>query len=243
MTNLIVIRAIVAKNASRIALLGRWPAGINAHQSLTSRIPIGQAPAPGFDAGIACTLDLIPRNKQKLAAILHAAYTPEAVTQIRREAVHLDADSQTCWWLAACSVCKEGIVTAADFKKQLTRFADLTANPDLRLREADRELSKMLRTTATDLHGFPFGIFDGCIPGAYLAGHAFGTMFSGPFCAYFIGTFHPSLGLEKFPWSDGKDDQGRPKSGPVFGSRQFVKAATEEEFLRAVKVVRAYLKE
>ncbi len=102
------IRTAVEANAKRVAELGEWPDYIEPG-SLLERIPQeGGTKAPGFDAGIACATDMIPRDKQELAARLHANYTKEAVMQVRKEVAEKDPDSQTAWWLAACSLCKEG---------------------------------------------------------------------------------------------------------------------------------------
>ena len=74
-----------------------------------------------------------------------------------------------------------------------------------------------------------------------MASMRYGTSYSQNYGLYFIGTYETSLGLEDFEWSQEKDEQGRDKSGPVFGSKQFVKCATEEEWRRAMEVVKAKL--
>lgn len=239
------VREIVGKNAARVASLGSWPAWrmINAGATLGSRIPAAHGMAPGFDAGIACAMDLIPRDKQKLAAELHAAYTPDNVAQVRREVLHgkLDPDSETCWWLAACSVCKQGAVDAETFIAQLDEFRALMDRPRSRLLAAQEEALSMITAFENTSFGVPYGAKDGCIQGAFIAGYRFGTMFADTYGIYFIGTYLPSLGLERFPWSDEKDGEGRTKSGPVFGSDQYVKCANEDEFRRAIEVVKATL--
>jgi hypothetical protein len=242
-TYLAAIREIVRKNAARVATLGNWPSWINAEESLTSRVPADGGEAPGFDAGIACAMDLIPREKQGLAATLHAAYTPDAVAQVRREVFQgqLDPESEACWWLAACYLCKEGKVSADAFVSQIDDFREFAADPLVRQLAAQEQALEMINAFERDTYGVPFGTEDGCIQGAYLAGYRFGTTFAENYGIYFIGTFLPSLGLEDFPWSDEKDEQGRPKSGPVFGSKQYVKCANEDEFRRAVEVVKAKL--
>jgi hypothetical protein len=85
----------------------------------------------------------------------------------------------------------------------------------------------------------PFGTVDGCMQGAYVAGHSFAVMWQEEYGIYFIGTYLPSLGLEGFEFADGKDGEGRATSGAL-GS-QFVKVATEEELARALEVVVAHL--
>ncbi len=86
--------------------------------------------APGFDAGIACATDAIPREKQELAAHLHANYTKDAVMQVRKEAAEHNPDSQTAWWLSACSVCKEGEIDGPAFLKQMEDFKAIAADPN-----------------------------------------------------------------------------------------------------------------
>lgn len=241
MMNLNVVLETVKQNAARVAALGNWPSWIKAEDSLVTRIPRDNGTAPGFDAGIACALELIPRDKQKLAATLHAAYTPEAVEQVRRESVDMDPDSETCWWLAACAVCREGEIDAKAFFNQLEVFHTIAEMPDLRKKMARIALEEMSSTFETSSYGVPFGTKDGCMQGAYVAGHDFATQYAESYGIYFIGTFLPSLGLETFPWSDEKDAQGRPKSGPVHGSTQFVKCFDEDEFRKALAVVRRHL--
>jgi len=245
------IQDTVAKNAHRVASLGNWPPYIPA-ESLLSRIPGSGSGGPGFDAGIACALDLIPRNKQQLSATLHAAYTPKVVERVRSESKYMDPDSQTIWWLAACSVCNEGAVDQEGFLRQLEDFRFLASNPEARVRAARDELEIMQSAFETETYGFPHGTVDGCIHGAYLARHSFGTMSTREFDVllcnvvrfydlYFIGTYRASLGLEEFEWSDEVDSEGETLSGPVRGSRQFVKCKDLQEFLAAVEVVKRHL--
>jgi hypothetical protein len=195
--------------------------------------------ASGFDAGIACALDLIPRERQKLAACLHAAYTPAAVEQVRGEARALDPDSQTCWWLAACSVCREGELTPEDFSQQVAAFTVLARSPHLRLVAAQATCEAMSRSFWMQ-DGIAFGTEDGAMQGAYVAGHDVAAVHDEKAGLYFVGTFRETLGLEGFPWSDAVDESGRTCSGPVHGSRQFVKAASAEEYRRVLAALRAH---
>ena len=118
----------VRDNMHRVAKLGNWPPYINVEDSLPGRVPEYEKKGPGGDAGVGCTLDKIPRDKQRLAAILHAAYTEEAVEQVRRESVDMDPNSETCWWLAMCSTCREGEVTFVDFLVQLEEMDKLVTS-------------------------------------------------------------------------------------------------------------------
>jgi hypothetical protein len=235
-------RSVVAENAGRIAVLGNWPAYINPEESLAGRVPTATATASGFDAGIASALDLIPRTHQKLAACLHAAYTPAAVEQVRAEAGEngqaLEADSQSAWWLAACSVCTEGEITPEDFVQQLEDFKALARSPEKRLAAAQATYQAMSQAFWI-ADGVAFGTEDGAMQGAYVAGHDLAVVYDEKADLYFIGTFRESLGLEGFPWSDAVDEQGRARSGPVHGSRQFVKAASPEEYQRVLAALRA----
>lgn len=236
----------IKTNAKRVKELGEWP-GYISEESLAERVPKqGNENAPGFDAGIACALDLIARDRQHLAAALHGAYTPEAVQQVRDEMKDLDPDSETCWWLAACSVCEEGEVNQGKFLQQVEDFQTLIADPQLRLEKAKQEFAKMLSHFYFDKDigdNVPYGTEDGCMQGAYIAGYPFATQYNEKFGLYFIGTYEDSLGLEDFQWSGELDEQGRPKSGPVWGSKQFNKCANREELLRALEIVQEKFKD
>ena len=233
------VLSLVADNAARLAELGSWPAFLGGAESLTSRVPQnGDTNAPGFDAGLACALGLIPEDKQRLSAVLHGAYTPEAVAQVRTEPC--DPDTETCWWLAACSVCREGGIDEQTFLNQIEAFRALAADPVARRAAAINELAAMTRKF-TVVNGVPFVTKDGGLQGAYLAGFSWGVEWSESSGIFFIGTFLESLGLERFPFSDRKDGKDRPMSGPVWGSRQYVKASDFEELGAAIRVVRAHL--
>ncbi len=237
------ITKIVAAAGSRLASLGSWPSYIDAEESLTSRVPTENGNAPGFDAGIACALDLIPRDKQCLSAILHAAYTEGAVIQVRSE-IELDdeafAESESCWWLAACSVCNEGGIDAEAFDAQIAQFKALVEDPSARVVAARAEYAKMGQLFGI-IDGVPVAKADGGMQGAYIAGHEWAIQPAPQFGLFFIGTFRETLGLEEFEWSDKVDEQGRPMSGPVHGSRQFVKASSFDELARVVELVKRKL--
>ena len=226
--------------ATRLATIGGWPVWFDACESLVARIPCGDAKAPGFDAGIACALDLIPRDKQWLAATLHAAYTQAAVERVRGETADLNAVCQSGWWLAACSVCREGEVDRTCFLVQIEQFRRLAGDPVLRAEAARAELDKM-KTLFTIVDSAPFVVQDGGLQGAYILGHDWGIQYAPAYGIFFLGTFRQSLGLENFVFSDRVDSAGRPMSGPVHGSRQFVKVSTFDELARALAIVRQTL--
>jgi hypothetical protein len=233
----------VSAAASRLAKLGAWPAYINAEESLILRIPEGDIKAPGFDAGLACALDMIPRDKQKLSAILHAAYTKQAVEQVRREIKLADAEfaqSETCWWLAACSVCDEGGIDVQAFDAQIAQFSVLVEDSLARVAAARAEYAKMSQLFGL-IDGVPVAKADGGMQGAYIAGYEWAIQPAPQYGLFFVGTFRETLGLEEFEWSTKVDDQGRPMSGPVHGSRQFVKASSFDELARVVVKVRERL--
>lgn len=235
------IRQAVIAAGPRIAQLGSWPGHLDVEASLAGRIPrLGQAGAPGFDAGLAAALDLIPRARQRLAAVLHAAYTPEAVAQARAEIDRADPDSETTWWLAACSVCREGEVDADAFDEQLAGFDRMRHDPVARLAAAQAEFAAM-RGRYEMRDGVPFATADGGMQGAYIAsGLPFAAMHAEQADLYFVGTYEESLGLEGFAWGETVDGQGRARSGGVHGSRQFVKCADVTEYERAIAVVQAH---
>jgi len=238
------VRQQVAAEAPRVADLGHWPEWMKASaaESLSSRVPKGEKSAPGFDAGIACTLDLIPRNKQTLSAAFHGAYTPDKIDQVRKEMEHLDPDSETAWWLAVSHVCQEEKgVNEEGFLKQLKTFESMVRDPKERLAAAIRCYTETMTQFETQTYGVPFGKIDGCMQAAYLAGYPFGTNYSDKYNIFFIGTPFDSLGLENFQWKDPDSKDHRGNSGPVFGSKQFVKCADEEEFKRALEVVKQKL--
>lgn len=220
----------VKLNASRIAELGHWPSYINA-DSLTERVPSYEQCSSGFDAGIACALDLIPRDRQALSAGLHAASAPRLVEQVRREAKTLDPDSETVWWLAACSICEEGEINQTQFIEQIASFNAIAGDRSARVTAAVSALAEMLRSFEIDELGIPFAVADGGMQGAYIAGHPISAMYAEKHELYFIGTMEETLGLEDFEWSDPE------RSGPVHGSRQFVKCADHAEYVRAVNQI------
>lgn len=234
-----ILEKVVEKNTDRVATLGEWPEYIK-RETLLERIPKNDGKkAAGFDAGVACALGLIPEDKQKLAASLHANYTPESVEQVRLEIENNDPESPTTWWLAACAVCKEGKINVEEFLNQVDEFKQLASNPEERLLRAKKEFEKMTGSFEI-VNGVPFGTEDGCMQGAYLAGYKYAVMYAKEYDVYFVGTYLPSLGLDGFKWSTTETGEFDNKSGPVFGSKQFVKCKDEkelEEVLKRVNIV------
>lgn len=227
---LLYTRMAVEREMTRVASLGEWPSRIDVRRSLLGRVPTldAGAKAPGFDAGIACCLNIIPENRQRLAATLHANYSEEAVEQVRRETTgFMSPDCETAWWLAASAFCKEGEVDAEEFLYQaeeaLESLSDSDARHDLALGQlADMKAGFEVR------NGVAWATRDGGMQGAYIAGHDFAVEYAANHGLWFVGTFRPSLGLEDFAFSSETDEQGRAKSGPVHGSKQFVKCTAGE---------------
>lgn len=233
------LRTRVINETPRIRAQGSWPAHI-ADTTLISRLPGTEKTSPGFDAGIACALDLIPRDKQKLASTLHAAYTETAVEQLRAEIKDLQQESETCWWLAACGLCKETPVSLDEFVRQLGDFDYLAKTATIRMLAAYNEREKISHSFQV-IGDIPFAVKDGGLQGAYISGYDWGIQYSEADGLFFIGTFRESLGLEDFPFSNRIDVLGRPMSGPIHGSRQFVKACSIQELESATFMTRAHL--
>lgn len=251
MTSVIeAFKSQVAINAGRIKELGNWPEHID-EMSLVHRIPDereNRITAPGFDAGIACCLDLIPRNKQRLSAILHGAYTPEAIEQIKREIFDIQkcksswheearsweepCNNETAWWLAACSICKEGDVGADDIINQINSF-DYLAGDLICIINAACQQYNIMANSYVVVDGIPVSLKDGGMQAAYIYGYPLAIMPA--YGTWFVGTYYPSLGIpDDFIWGTKKDNKDRPMSGPVFGSKQFVKCATIEELNKVI---------
>jgi hypothetical protein len=266
--NIEVIKSQVAINAPRIKELGNWPSHLD-EMSLVHRIPDereNRLTAPGFDAGIACCLDLIPRNKQKLSAILHGAYTPEAVEQVRQELNCMLAlaspticktldewfdsfgsipkdfndpmDFETCWWLAASYFCSEGDCDSKKVLEQIDNFKKIE-NSVVRFALALNCWERM-KSSFHVVDNIPIALQDGGMQAAYIAGHKLSIMPA--YGIWFVGTYLSTLGIpENFNWTNLVDSKGRPMSGPVFGSKQFVKCATFNELHEILCLVRTHL--
>jgi hypothetical protein len=237
------LRQAVAQGAERVALLGEWPANIDAEKTLVGRVPLPGRTAAGFDAGLACALDLIPRSNQRMAAALHANISVGLMRQAAREAARVNDDpgSATAWWLAACSICCETGVDAVEFIQQLTDFIGLCRLPKARSSAAVEEYQAMLNSFSLS-KGYPYGERDGCMLGAYLAGYPVATEFAPNTGAYFIGTQLPDLGLAEFSWSCSPQDDPSCRSGPVAGSAQYVRCADAAEFEAALIEVDRHLR-
>jgi len=234
----------VRGNVERVAALGEWSANEHAKGRLIGRVPQDndgedEVLAPGFDAGIACALGMIPADKQRLSAILHAAYTPEAIAQLRGEIENMTPGTETTWWLAASSLCEEGSISVVSFMAQVRQFEQLMLDPAKRLMAAKAEWNQ-LKGSFQMVNGVPFTTVDGGMQAAYIAGHDLSVSWAENYGIFFIGTYHPSLGLEGFQWSDACDKLGRSTSGLL--GPNFAKVGDLVELGEVVKIARAHLK-
>lgn len=230
------IKSVITKNMHRIARLGEWPKEIPP-RSLLWRVPTIAKNAAGFDAGIACALDLIPCDKQEFSARLHANYSTDLMAEARKQFVSGDSESPAIWWLSASSLCRAKGVDTKKFLQQIENFKKISKDPELRKRNAEREYKRTISSYVIK-DGAPYGERDGCIQGAYLDGYLYASFYNKDLDIYFIGTCEPSLGLEDFKWSDERDEDGLVKSGPVAYSKQFVKCANEKEWREALEIVK-----
>lgn len=218
-----------------------WPDWANPEDVL-QRIPGVDKLGPGLDSFLACCLWLVPEEAWSLSAGLHVHWNQARVSLIRAAiAENLPPDHPAVWWAAMCSICQEGEVDQAYFLQQIAHAHLLRTNAEARRKAADEELVRMRALFSMD-GPYPLGTKDGCLQGMYVSGYDWGVHDARDiYGLFFIGTCQPSLGLEAFQWGTEKDDQGRDKSGPVFGSPQFVKCANEEELAAAVEIVEAKL--
>jgi len=253
------IRNAVIFNAERVKTLGKWPSFID-KDSLIQRIPNG-SDAPGFDAGIACALDLIPSDRQRLSAALHGAYTTKIIQQVKEEiaalekvsewtdkrmydleaspAWHEAVNSETCWWLAASSVCEESDGDESRLMVQIEEFKRLVDNDYHRYMAAMRVV-KELKSSYHVVDGIAVATKDGGMQAAYINGHTIAIMAA--YGIWFVGTHKESLGIPNtFKWSSGKDNKGRAMSGSASHSKQFVKCADFAELASVLKIARAHL--
>ena len=130
------------------------------------------------------------------------------------------------------------MVDSDAFEAQVVAALELAKSESLRLSAAMDGLES-LRDSYIVMDGVAYGDTDGCIQAAYLDGIDLGVYRHEGYGLWFIGTLHPSLGLEDFEWSTDVDDQGRAKSGAI--SSQFVKASSLSELAAAVEIAKRHL--
>ncbi|MBU1219933.1 hypothetical protein KKF34_07975 [Myxococcota bacterium] len=231
------IREIVQTNMDRVASLGHWDPSINVKAALLDRVPEPGRKATGFDAGIAAAMNLIPPDKQALSCVLHAAYNVDAIKQILIESEDMHYNSETCWWLAASNIKIETGVTVDDFLQQVSDFDILSQEPLLR-RDVANEMFLKLKNNFKLVDGVPFTTVKYGLSGCYLAGYNFGVHYEEATGTFYIGTYHETLGLDDFPFSDLRSPDGKCPSGRVFGSRQYVRLFSISELSLALETVK-----
>lgn len=232
------------QNADRVAALGNWPKRMKG-MDLLKRIPDrNDTQAKGFDAGIACALDIIPEKYQQMPAQLHANYTPDIVQQAKEQIAKLlqaseddesVANLEATWWLSMSLLCHEGHIDQAAFLQQVADARKLVDDPAKRIRDAKEKYHIIQRLVEinTDIDDtIPYGNKDGAIQGAYLLGFPVAVSYNEKL-GYYIGTYLPSLGLEDFDYAG--------EGEAVEKSTQFVNLKTKEKLKAALAVVKTHL--
>lgn len=193
----------------------------------------------------ACCLDLIPSDRQKVAATLWTDRCPRAVLeQIQHEMTSgpdggLDPSSDTCWWLAARRFSNGLPRHIVLFHQHLESFPGWMADEGERLISARQALGE-LRTFRV-VNGVAFVDDAPQCENPYFFGHRFMVGFEPDLNVFTLATYHDSLGLEAFSFSEECADDGERLSGLVDGSPQYARLHSFEELADAIKVVRGKL--
>lgn len=229
---------VVNEEARRVATLGGWADDAEHLEALYEALPTDPSGTRFMlSLAMACCLDLVPREKQRLAAIMHRGTSEEAILQIRKdlrdEGRSVDPDSETAWWLAVLGYCnKESnlhqLLSQIDTCKKVSSAA------------AGRE--SLAGSMLTGMR-WSFYVVDGVafLPGShssstpYFFGYDFVVGFDREERAFTLSTFRVSLGLETFPFSERCDKGGTRLSRP-FGP-QSAQIGTFEELGEAVTAV------
>ncbi len=143
-------------------------------------------------------------------------------------------DSETAWWLSACYICREGGVSQQEFMEQVSSFSE--ASEKTRQHWALMAWKKMSKSY-TVVDNVALALEDGGMQAAYVQGYdlAIQPMHG----IWFVGTYKTTLGIpEDFKWNTSVDEMNRPLSGPVHGSKQFVKCATFNELTDVIHLAR-----
>jgi len=148
-------------------------------------------------------------------------------------------NSETCWWLAASSVCEENDGDDLRLMIQIEEFKRLVDN-DYHRYMASMRLVEELKTSYHMVDGIAVATKDGGMQAAYINGCSIAIMVA--YDIWFVGTHKESLGIPNtFKWSSKKDDKGRAMSGPAWNSKQFVKCADFTELANVLKIARGHL--
>jgi len=208
------------KNSAQIARMGKWPEIFEA-DSIASGIPTNGTRRFGFNAVIACALELIPQDRWWLPALVYHGWLSEEVHQIRREAREMQPNAETTWYLAAESLRREGGVDTATFLEQVAQFSSLAKTPEDRAAAARDEFRRRGTLFSIDRYGFPFGTAQGCVDAAYIHGHRLATCFVEESQTYYISTYMPRL-LDSY-------------------NRRHMSCSNEEEFIQKAREVAKFL--
>lgn len=228
----------VNEETRRVAALGGWADDADLNESLYEALP----PDPSstrfmLSLAMACCLDLIPHEKQRLAAIMHRGASEEAILQVRKDlrdgGRSVDPDSETAWWLAVLGYCdKESNIY--QLLAQINTCKGVSSAAVGRESLAESMLTGM-RWSVYVVDGVAF------LPGGrssstpYFFGHEFIVGFDREENVFTLSTFRPSLGLEDFPFSE-RCDKGGTRLSRLLGS-QYAHISSFEELGEAVKVV------
>lgn len=241
-------RALIQRTLPSIADAAGWDE--EARERLLARIPTEDSNSGGFDPAIGICIGLgVSRGLEipglpALVTDLHVGRYSSENCRIVREGIEAqDANSPGVGWLAMASICTmydEGAITPDRFMEQVEAaeklmWPDHLAEVD-RLAAANKEWDSWGAKYAMR-NGIAYGTEDGCMQGAYFAGHPVAAQYASGYGLWFLGTCRPGAldALSEFPWSDQVDEQGRSCSGiiaSVEGHPVFVKCATLEEFER-----------
>jgi hypothetical protein len=232
----------VNEETRRVAALGGWADDAEHLEALYEALPTDPSGTRFMlSLAMACCLDLIPREKQRLAAIMHRGASEEAILQIRKdlrdEGRSVDPDSETAWWLAVLGYCNRE-------SNIYQLLAQIETCKGVSSAAAGRE--SLAESMLTGMR-WSFYVVDGVafLPGShssstpYFFGHDFVVGFDREEHAFTLSTFRASLGLESFPFSE-RCDKGGTRLSRSFDS-QSAQIGSFEELGDAIMVVRRTL--
>ena len=227
--------------------------GITANTPISDRISVEiDVPGPGFDAGVAATLALIPSDHVAKVMELHnGIYTPELIAEMRKQIEVITSNTSangsstydqlyTFWWLAMSSVCADGNTTSVDFYEQYQQAVTIYRSFDARWRAANMMLKDMddAFVVSDNSNNVPHGTTDGSLHAAYLAGYEVASLYAANYGIYFLGTYVPGKFdniISNHTFSTETDTHGRTKSGVI--NSTFLKFGTYEEMNAATALL------
>ncbi len=180
-------------NLPRVAALGGWGNEI-LERERCNVASIQKAPSSPhhFSAGLACALDLIPRDRQASVARLHGKSSEEDVAIAQIDLLGLTPDCAIVWWLATHPLTRklntsEFSFTWVERKRELS-----DASARLAQAHAERHAASSLFRLMDD--GVPFTTNPDGLMAAYLNGYAWGVYYDLSANLFWIETIKPSLG-------------------------------------------------